>query len=242
MQSSSTSFFQSHFRGFLILLVGSCGAAGVTLPTLSVDAKTEIRGPAEANALPETDDVAPPPQVKFGKEAVSENFRRSRRALSSADLDHYLGIHFGGFVASEAWRWGSQSAHEGTGRMTAGVTYRMDEWNKMDLLIRGDFATFRLTDGEALKFSFLGSLIFPEASSRFPLYFGTAFGPGIFFRQLAGESPLSLDYQLFAGARFFNVFEDLGFTLEGGWKNHLHLVSDGQMNGTFVSLGMVFTF
>ncbi|MBX9766317.1 MAG: hypothetical protein K2X47_03520 [Bdellovibrionales bacterium] len=237
MKMPCSAFAKSLFVSFLC---ASVSAVGFYSPETS--AKTEIRSPAEAAELPESDDVAPPPHVKFGKDAATENFRRSRRAVSEGPLDHYLGIHFGGFVASETWRWGGQPTHEGTGRMTAGVTYRMDEWNKMDVLIRGDFETFKLTDGEALKFSFLGSVIFPEAASRFPLYFGGALGPGIYFRQLPGESPLSLDYQLFAGARFFNVFEDLGFTLEGGWKNLLHLVSDGQMNGTFVALGMVFTF
>jgi hypothetical protein len=239
MKISGIQVLTRSFGGILCALSIAVGFAPVL-----VFAKTEIKSPAEATELPADEDSTPPPNIKFGKEAASENFRRSRRRVASSEspLDHYLGIHFGGFVSSETWKWGTQSSQEGVGRMTAGVTYRMDEWNKMDVLIRGDFTTFRLTDGDATKFSFLGSIIFPEASSRFPLYFGAAAGPGVFFKQLAGKSPLSIDYQLFAGARFFNVFEDLGFTLEGGWKNHLHLLSDGQMNGTFVALGMVFTF
>lgn len=106
-------------------------ALGLAISSSSALAKTEIRSPAEVSELPEAD--VPPPHVKFGKEAASENFRRSRRIATEEPFDHYLGIHFGGFVSSETWRWGSQPTHEGTGRMTAGVTYRMDEWNKMDV-------------------------------------------------------------------------------------------------------------
>jgi hypothetical protein len=51
-----------------------------------------------------------------------------------------------------------------------------------------------------------------------------------------------LDYQLIAGARFFDVFENAGFFIESGLKNHLQLWDQGQFNGTFLSAGAVFTF
>ena len=57
-----------------------------------------------------------------------------------------------------------------------------------------------------------------------------------------GESSLSLDYQLIAGARIFDVFENTGFLIETGMKNHVHLLSDGQFNGVFLTVGSVFTF
>lgn len=84
--------------------------------------------------------------------------------------------------------------------------------------------------------------MFPDASSKFPLYFGVGAGLGVFVKQLSGESAMSLDYQVLAGARFFDLFNNAGFFLEAGLKNHMHMLSDGQFNGTFVAAGSVFTF
>jgi hypothetical protein len=47
---------------------------------------------------------------------------------------------------------------------------------------------------------------------------------------------------LVAGARFLNVIDTMGFMIETGLKNHIHLLSDGQFNGVFVNVGTVFTF
>jgi hypothetical protein len=84
--------------------------------------------------------------------------------------------------------------------------------------------------------------MFPDASSKFPLYFGGGIGPGIFLNQIPDESSVSLDYQLFAGVRFFDVFRNTGFFVEAGLKDHFLLTSDGQFNGTYAALGLVFTF
>jgi hypothetical protein len=61
-------------------------------------------------------------------------------------------------------------------------------------------------------------------------------------KQIADESILALDYSLVAGARFLNVIDTMGFMIETGLKNHIHLLSDGQFNGVFVNVGTVFTF
>jgi hypothetical protein len=53
---------------------------------------------------------------------------------------------------------------------------------------------------------------------------------------------LSFDYQLIAGVRFTNLSGRFGLFFEYGLKNHLHLLSDGQVNGTFLSGGAVFSF
>jgi hypothetical protein len=99
-----------------------------------------------------------------------------------------------------------------------------------------------LAEGEVTKFSIMPIITFPDASSRFPLYFGVGLGLGVFGNQIPGESTLALDYSLIAGARFFNLWGQTGLFVEGGIKNHLHLLSDGQFNGTFISSGLVFTF
>lgn len=185
-----------------------------------------------------------------GKEEATKYFTKPDRApasqaspSSTSSREHFLGLHFGGFIDSDTYMWGRQDKSEDVGKMTAGVTYRMGEWvNAADLLLRADFETFEVDEFKPLKMSIIFAATFPDATSHFPLYFGAGVGPGIFFKQARVESPLSLDYQLLAGMRFFDVFEGVGFFAEGGLKNHLHLLSDGQFNGTFIAVGALFTF
>jgi hypothetical protein len=56
------------------------------------------------------------------------------------------------------------------------------------------------------------------------------------------ESNISLDYQLVTGLRFPDLFENAGFVMEFGMKNHLHILSDGQLNATALSIGAIFSF
>lgn len=167
-------------------------------------------------------------------------------AISSGPADHYLALHVGKMMGSTAYEWGSQNKQTDVGDFTAGLTYRVGEWkNSMDLNLRIDFIQYEINgNGEKkpLKMSILPLITFPDASSKFPLYFGFGMGPGVFFRQTDNEASLSLDYQLIAGARFFDVFENAGFFIETGLKNHLQLWNSGQFNGTFLSAGAVFTF
>lgn len=175
-----------------------------------------------------------------GKETSSSS------SYSSNSSAHYLAIHFGKMMSSTAYEWGTESKQSNVGDFTAGLTYRIGEWhNSMDLNLRIDFIQYKITgEGEQkpLKMSILPLITFPDAASKFPLYFGFGVGPGVFFRQTDHEASLALDYQLIAGARFFDVFENAGFFLETGLKNHLQLWDSGQFNGTFLSAGAVFTF
>lgn len=129
------------------------------------------------------------------------------------------------------------------GKLNAGVTYRVGEWvNSMDMNMRVEYTSYDLGVGSARKLSFSGLITFPDANSRFPLYFGAGAGAGFFIKQVNKESALAFDYQLVAGARFMNVIENVGFSFETGLKNHIHMLSDGQFNGVFVNLGTVFAF
>jgi len=157
--------------------------------------------------------------------------------------DHYLAIHFGRHLGSEVWDWNGTESNSEVGQGSMGVTYRLSEWEQVaDKSLRVDFNEFRVGQERFYKISFLPIVTFPDANSEFPLYFGIGGGLGVFFRQSPGESSLSFDYQLIAGARFFNIYNTAGFFLEGGLKNHLHLLSNGQLNATFAALGTVFTF
>lgn len=164
------------------------------------------------------------------------------KALEAANA-HYLALHFGYFLSDSAYKWGAQDAQSNSGRWNLGVTYRVGEWvNSMDLGVRVDLSSYNLIDGTATKLSFLPVIMFPDASSKFPLYFGAGAGLGVFMKQLSNESPLSLDYQIFGGVRFFDVIKNTGFFVEGGLKNHFLMLSDGQFNGTYFAVGSVFSF
>jgi len=203
---------------------------------------------AQAQAVEVTDEEPAP----VGKERASEYFKKrqiqkkttssSRSAASTGGDPRYLALHFGGFLDSNSYSWGGPDQVD-VGDLNFGVSYRVGEWvNSMDLLFRSEFTSYSLAAGRAQKLSFLAMLAFPDANSKFPLFFGAGVGPGIFTKQVEGESALALDYQVLAGARFFDVIDTLGFQLEFGLKNELHLLKDGQFSGLFLGAGTVFSF
>lgn len=163
-------------------------------------------------------------------------------AAEVAAGSHVMMIHAGSFFSDQGYNWG-RGKQDDIGKFNAGVTYRFGEWvNSMDFSMRFEYTTYSLDEGAARKLSFIPVLTFPDAASGFPLYFGAGIGPGFFIKQLPKESAVALDYQLFAGARFLNLIDQVGFMVETGLKNHLQLFSDGQFNGVYVNVGAVFTF
>lgn len=156
--------------------------------------------------------------------------------------DHYMALGISSYTSSKAYKWGVNNEEE-VAKTGIDMTYRLtQDYELFDEVIRVSYNTYKPAGQKASKMSFLYGMTFPDATSKFPLYFGFAVGPGIFFNQIDGESTVALDYQMFLGLRLFNLFERTGFFVEGGIKNHLHLTSDGQLNGTYVSAGAVFTF
>lgn len=173
--------------------------------------------------------------------------KKPRAPASEVDAvspdDHYLMLGISSYLNADAYKWGQDGKEEKVGKSGIDMTYRIGQYsNLVDEAIRVSYTEFNVVDTKASKLSLLYAWTLPDAGSKFPLYFGFAGGPGIFFKQLSGESPISLDYQLFFGLRLFNIYETTGFYVEGGLKNHLHLTSDGQLNGTYISAGAVFTF
>lgn len=224
------------------LLVFSLGFA---MTTSAYAQRVEVKDVNHSSELPDAEaDVETKSSSKNKENNADKYFKKSKESESSASSDdHFLAVHLGGFVSGDAFKWGSRDSAENVGKLTLGFTYRFGEWrSSMDLLFRGDFTTYELPDGTAQKLSFLPMLMLPDSSSRFPLYFGAGLGPGVFFKQVRSESNITLDYQLVVGARFFDVIESTGFFVETGLKNHLNLLSDGQFNGVFFSVGALFTF
>ncbi len=165
----------------------------------------------------------------------------SRSPDQEDSSDSFLAIHLGGFVSSTSYAWAG-GTRENPARSTYGVTYLFEEWGRMDLSARIDFNEFHLGSERPRKLSVLPLLTFPAADTKFPLYFGFGAGLGIFFKQVQDESSLSLDYQLVVGARLFELYESMGAFVEYGMKNHIHLFSDGQLNATHLTAGLLFTF
>jgi len=206
-----------------------------------------ISQPVWAQMVEIKDDPAP----ASGKEKAGEYFQDrkaakpagpSESAPDSGSAPRYLALHVGTFFSGDGYRWG-KGDQSNIGKLNAGVDYRLGEWiNSADFALRVDYTSFSLDEGNARKLSIGGIVTFPDANSRFPLYFGAGLGAGFFLKQLNAESVLALDYSLIAGARFLNVIDQVGFLVETGIKNHLHLFSDGQYNGIYINVGTVFAF
>lgn len=180
-----------------------------------------------------------------GREAATGYMGKeiSRETILSGSRDHYLALHVGKLVNGDSWKWGKKSKSKNVGSATLGVTYRVKEWmDTTDFLIRIDFNEYDIDGKKPQKLSFIPIILFPEAASEFPLYFGAGLGLGVFFKQLDAESSLAIDYQLIVGIRFFDVFENVGLFLESGLKNHIQLTDDGQVNSSFIATGALFSF
>lgn len=198
--------------------------------------------------------IAYPAAPKVGKIAAAKYFEKNseeqiknNRALASIEdvlrpEDRYLAFGVSSFTKSDAYNWGSANKEQNIGKIGLDMTYRLSESNYIDYGLRVLYTQYEPLNKKTSKMSFMYAAILPDAGSKFPLYFGAAAGPGIFFEQLADESSVALDYQLFLGLRIFNLFDSTGFFLEGGIKNHIQLTSDGQLNGMYVSSGAIFTF
>ncbi len=176
-----------------------------------------------------------------GSEAAQQKIASTVEPLSADD--HFLTFGLSNYVSSDAYKWGQAGKEEKVGKWGLDMMYRIGLYSKViDEGIRVSYNEFEAVSQRASKLSFMYGLTLPDAGSQFPLYFGAAMGPGVFLNQLENESSLTLDYQLYLGLRLFNVFENTGFYIEGGLKNHLQLTSDGQLNGSYISAGGVFTF
>lgn len=190
---------------------------------------------------------------KVGKNAAAKYFQNhpdeknenSRYVASEStglgSESRYLAFGISLFTKSDSYNWGTNSEQD-VGKYGVDLTYKLSQTDYVDYDLRVSYNEYLPLNQKANKMSFLYAITLPDSSSKFPLFFGAAAGPGVFFTQIKDESSISLDYQLFLGLRIFNLFDSTGFYIEGGMKNHLQLTSDGQLNGTYITAGAVFTF
>lgn len=199
---------------------------------------------AQAQAVDVTEEGDTKEANKYfdGRKAKKSPEKSASRDNTAGADPHYLALHLGAFIEDQAYRWGAGDQHK-IGNLNIGVTYRMGEWvNTADFMLRAEYSSYSLEEGDARKLNLLGMLMFPDSHSHFPLYFGVGVGPGFYLKQIHGHSAMSLDYQAVVGARFLNLFDNFGLLAEFGLKNDIQLFSIGQFNGLFAGVGGVWVF
>lgn len=222
---------------------------------LSMILVVSLNGYAQSVEINESGATTGPSSGETGREKAQQYFQ-SRKAAAPAPAQaagatpHYLAVHMGTFFSDQSYNWGYEDIKSdggwgsGAGKFNGGVTYRFGEWvNSMDLSLRMEYTSYDLGDaGSARKISFSPLITFPDASSRFPLYFGGGAGLGLYVQQARNRSPVSFDWQVLAGVRFLDVIGKVGFMVETGLKSHIFMLSQGQYNGVYLNVGTVFAF
>lgn len=174
---------------------------------------------------------------------VVKNVVKHKKSLSSANKKRFLSLELGKVLhlGENSWEGNEATSFDD---LFAEVSYKYGEWvNWGDLLFSFSYASQSINGNKARKLGIMPMISFPDAESRFPLYFGLGVGPGIYMKKIQNQSSVSVDYNLFAGLRLYNLFKESGLQLELGIKNQMMLFSNGKFNeGFYVSTGMVFKF
>ncbi len=164
----------------------------------------------------------------------------SESSVSSGN--RYLMLGIGTFLNDDAYEWGgSHKKNVGSGMLT--VTYRIGGWpSSMDLWFRAELQSYTVNGDHPEQFEMMPIIAFPDAESRFPMYFGGGIGPGVFLRQVQGSGDLAANYVVMMGVRFPYLFSNGGLYMETGFKGLINLLSQGQQEGVYLSAGGVFVF
>ena len=179
-----------------------------------------------------------------GRDVASKYMSSNKKAKPPSYQDVRLFSIYGG-MATESTRylWKDEERVRLNGEDYGfGLSYELGEFTSgIDSLIRIDYQRFIVGEDQPVKLSFSSVLTLPESSSYFPIYFGLGPGLGIFLEPVEGESNITLDFQMFLGIRLLDIWKSFGIMIEGGMRNHFNILSDGQVNQTFLSTGFVFT-
>ncbi len=186
---------------------------------------------------------------EVGRKAAAKYFQTqeppqstSKKSEPYSSGENFMALTAGSFVQGDAYEWGEKGKTQKTGKSSFGVSYLLSEGVNFDSWFRAEYNSYEVVGEKPTKLSLMPLWTFPRVVSKFPIYFGAGIGLGVFFKQLEDKSNLSLDYQVLAGVRWVNAIEGVGFFFETGLKNHLHVLTEGQFNGTFWQLGVLFNF
>lgn len=171
----------------------------------------------------------------FTPKAKKQQTTRGPAAAHASGGSRLLSISMGSLISSKSYQWEGddflgwniEAAYlsEGDGWFGQGIQLEMQK--------------FAVGEQELAKVALLFSLTFPRRLS-FPVYLGVAAGPGFFLKQTEDESDLTFDYKAYVGLRLNQPRAQ--YFLQSGVKNHLHVLSDGQFIGWFVSSGVAYKF
>lgn len=176
-----------------------------------------------------------------GRDAAMKYFtKKNKRQLASQPVydpgnSRLIAIAVGSLIDSKNYQW-TQDQLSG---WNAEIFYHQATKGYFGQGYHLELQKFAGENREFSKVSFLLSFTFPRKLS-FPVYLGVAGGPGYFTKQLKGESAFSFDYKAFLGFRLNEIHSQ--YFIQGGIKNHVHVLSDGQFIGWFVSSGVAYRF
>ena len=185
--------------------------------------------------------------AQTGKQAAMKYFTAKRRPADAPSTvssragskkgggDELLALSVGTLVNGEGYQW-AECDFSGWG---VELFYQKPSTGTFLKGYHLELQNFSVGEQEFSKVSFLLSFSFPQSLS-FPVYIGVAAGPGMFLQQQEGESEFAFDYKGYFGLRFDEANSQ--YFLQTGVKNHIHMLSDGQFIGWFVSSGVAYKF
>ena len=174
--------------------------------------------------------------------SVHKYYSPENKKKLQEDTTQHIALHLALFPESKSHQWG-ESPSSVKAISNIGLTAYLDNLNSfVDQFIRVELTAYGVKDEHLNKVSFIPVFIFPDIASQFPLYLGAGMGASIFSQQIKNESIVALDYQLFTGIRLLSPKEPIGLFVEAGLKNHIHILSDGQLNSSYLSGGLVWSF
>ena len=181
-----------------------------------------------------------------GKAAAMKYFTKGQRSVSSVPApsagaaasgvsEQLLAISVGSLINTKSYHWSEQEL----AGWNIEAFYQRNTSGYFGQGYHLELQKFATDSEEFSKISFLLSFSFPRRLS-FPVYLGVAAGPGFFLKQQEGESEFALDYKAWLGLRLNEKHSQ--YFLHSGVKNHVHVLSDGQFVGWFVSSGVAYKF
>lgn len=179
------------------------------------------------------------PFFAFGTEGEARSYFSQRETNFN---QRYLNFYLYNSLKDRSYSWGEE-ANSQLLKWSLGISYKWDKFGDFgDSIFKLKMSSFDINNTSVYKNSLLIGVSFPDVDSGFPFYFGASIGGGVFFNQINSESILSLDYQLYLGLRFINIYNTMGAFIEGGFDNHFFLLSSGQYDNMYLAVGLSFVF
>lgn len=173
--------------------------------------------------------------MKYFSKKPSAQIRTSPAQTKPTGDSGLMAFSVGTLVSSKSYQWLGNDFQG----WNVDIGYRPASKGYFGRSYHLEYQKFTDVVEELSKMSFLMSFSFPRRLS-FPVYVGIAAGPGFFFKQKDDESEFTFDYKAYLGVRLNQAHSQ--YFIQSGVKNHVHMLSDGQFIGWFVSSGVAYKF